>query len=78
MGCVQSAVNSDDVILGLDILDTLGALINLSTLTIAINNKVMNAAIVNSGDEIWTYQICIKRTITVPRNYEMTVTIKAN
>ncbi|CAC5376680.1 unnamed protein product [Mytilus coruscus] len=38
---------TDDVILGLDIMDTLGTKINLSTP--AINNKVINAAFVNSG-----------------------------
>ncbi|CAC5387736.1 unnamed protein product [Mytilus coruscus] len=41
---------TDDVILGLDILDTLGAVINLSTPTLTINNKVIHAAFVNSGD----------------------------
>ena len=69
---------TDDVILRLDILDTLSAVINLSTPTITINNKVINAAFVNSGNEISTQQVCIKRTITVPPNSEMTVTIKTN
>ncbi|CAC5406987.1 unnamed protein product [Mytilus coruscus] len=69
---------TDDVILGLDILGTLGAVINLSTPTLTINNKVMNAAFVNSGGEISIQQVCIKRTITVPPNSEMTVTIKTN
>ncbi|CAC5367200.1 unnamed protein product [Mytilus coruscus] len=69
---------TDDVILGLDILDTLGAVINLSTPTLTINNKVINAAFVNSGGEISIQQVCIKRTITVPPNSEMTVTIKTN
>ncbi|CAC5399257.1 unnamed protein product [Mytilus coruscus] len=46
---VCKAPLTDNVILGLDILDTLGAVINLSTLTLTINNKVINAAFVNSG-----------------------------
>ncbi|CAC5415444.1 unnamed protein product [Mytilus coruscus] len=75
---VCKAPLTDDVILGLDILDTLGAVINLSTATLTINNKVINAAFVNSGGEISIQQVCIKRTITVPPNSEMTVTIKTN
>ena len=59
-------------------MDTLSAVINLSTPTITINNKVINAAFVNGGNEISTQQVCIKRTITVPPNSEMTVTIKTN
>ena len=38
---------TDDVILGLDILDTLGAAINLSSPTLTINNKVIDAACAN-------------------------------
>ncbi|CAC5365294.1 unnamed protein product [Mytilus coruscus] len=75
---VCKAPLTDDVILGLDILDILFAVINLSTPTLTINNKVINAAFVNSGDENLTQQVCIKRTITVPSNSEMTVTIKTN
>ncbi|CAC5363461.1 C1QL [Mytilus coruscus] len=75
---VCKAPLTDDVILGLDILNTLGAVINLSTPILTINNKVINAAFVNSGGEISIQQVCIKRTITVPPNSEMTVTIKTN
>ncbi|CAC5369559.1 unnamed protein product [Mytilus coruscus] len=60
---VCKAPLTDDVILGLDILDTLGAVINLSTPTLTINNKVINAAFINSGGEISILQVCIKRTI---------------
>ena len=66
---------TDNVILGLNILDTLGAVINLSTPTLTINNKVINAAFVNIGGEISTQQVCIKQTITVPPNFKMTFTI---
>ena len=69
---------TDDVILRLDILDTLSAVMNISTTTIPINNKVINAAFVNSGNDISTQQVCIKRTITDPPNSNMTVTIKTN
>ena len=69
---------TDDVILRVDILDTLSAVINLSTPTITINNKVINAAFVNNENEISTQQVCIKQTITVPQNSKMTVTIKTN
>ncbi|CAC5390193.1 unnamed protein product [Mytilus coruscus] len=75
---VCKAPLTDNVILGLDILDILFAVINLSTPTLTINNKVINAAFVNSGDENLNQQVCIKRTITVPSNSEMTVTIKTN
>ncbi|CAC5372366.1 unnamed protein product [Mytilus coruscus] len=75
---VCKAPLTDDVILGLDILDTLRAVINLSTPTLTINNKVINAAFVNSGGEISIQHVCIQRTITVPPNSEMTVTIKTN
>ncbi|CAC5401640.1 unnamed protein product [Mytilus coruscus] len=75
---VCKAPLTDDVLLGLDILDTLCAVINLSTPTLTINNKVINAAFVNSGGEISIQQVCIKRTITVPPNSAMTVTIKTN
>ncbi|CAC5381224.1 unnamed protein product [Mytilus coruscus] len=75
---VCKAPLTDDVILGLDILDTLGAVINLSTPILTINNTVINAAFVYSGGEISIQQVCIKRTITVPPNSEMTVTINTN
>ncbi|CAC5400528.1 unnamed protein product [Mytilus coruscus] len=75
---VCKAALTDDVILGLDNLDTLGAVINLSTPTLTINNKVINAAFVNSGGEISIQHVCIKRTITVSPNSEITITIKTN
>ena len=74
---MQSALKTM-LLLWLDILDTLSAVINLSTPTITINNKVINAAFVNNENEISTQQVCIKRTITVPPNSKMTVTIKTN
>ena len=75
---VCKASLKDDVILGLDILDTLGAVINLSIPTLTINNEAINATFVNRGGDISQQQVCIKRTITVPLDSEMTVTIKTN
>ncbi|CAC5415897.1 unnamed protein product [Mytilus coruscus] len=72
---VCKAPLTDDVILGLDILDTLGAVINLSTPSLTVNNRVIPASFVTGSDDIATQQVCIKRTITVPPNSQMILRI---
>ncbi|CAC5397563.1 unnamed protein product [Mytilus coruscus] len=65
---VCKAPLTDDVILGLDILDTLGAVINLSSPSLTVNNRVIPVSFVTGSEEIATQHVCIKRTITVPPN----------
>ncbi|CAC5415783.1 unnamed protein product [Mytilus coruscus] len=72
---VCKAPLTDDVILGLDILDTLGAVINLTTPSLTVNNRVIPASFVTGSDDIATQQVCIKRTITVPPNSKMILSI---
>ena len=64
----------DDAILGLDILDTLGAVINLRIPSVTLNVKLAQTSFVEGSPS----ELCQRRTITVPPNSEMTVSVSTN
>jgi hypothetical protein len=68
----------DDAILGLDILDTLGAVINLRIPSVTLNGKLTQAYFVEGFPSELCQRVYIRRTITVPPNSEMTVSVSTN
>ena len=68
----------DDAILGLDILDTLGAVINFRIPSVTLNGKLTPASFVERSPSELCQQVYIRRTITIPPNSEMTVSVSTN
>lgn len=68
----------DDAIVGLDILDTLGAVVNLKIPSVTLNGKLTPSSFVDGSPSELCQQVYIWRTITVLPNSEMTVSVNTN
>ena len=68
----------DDAILGIEILDTLGAVINLRILSMTLNSKLTQASFVEGSPSELYQRVYTRRTITVPPNSEMTFSVSTH
>ena len=69
----------DDIILGLDLLDDLGAIINLGVPALTIRNRTIKASFTAGSKAGATIQkVYIRRAVTIPPNSEMVLTIDTN